>query len=624
MAIKFLLGQSQINIIDGVNYRIKGAIKMSDLEYTNSGINKKRALLPLLDGDYKNRTMGWTQQIFGTSQDDLNAKYNAFINELQKPRNTFIYNTGGVTESDSTVVFFSANPTPPIETHDLGLHRFELAVKLEIRPFSTTGQIDLPANLIHGAAMWEDWNLDGICNSFSDANSGAGKPTYTQSIDADGWQKIDVTAGGNVNQYGGVLSQTISVTAGNVMSFSCSYRTSATLTNCRVQAKLYFNDGGSTIKAILDTATPTVTETVAKLENYTVPAGATSSTLYLWLIGTAAGMVGTLWVRKALAIVAASIPTDDSGNPMWWSTYEDEGPGTIRVHNVPGNFPALARIGVEGTGTNSNRLIIGKCDTGLASGGGLINILPRAVADANCLGGERSTLFASAAFAQPYYSGEIQVSTALTGTYVVYAKLWCDNASLYYNWFAWQGGVAKTGPLVKNPGASNWFVVVLGTVNIPLASRAEPTVSDTVNIGVEVSDGNGGGWAVASTLYMDYFAVLPGRQQIYAEGGAASAQAGAGYNQYEQVVSDSITGWLPSTIGEHPSGPGLFWPTGGLTWPLNSNVLYPWAFDNNGVPLMLDPGVNEMATLVYDTTTQQTNHGFSSSISLMPRYLFTP
>ncbi len=651
MALKFLLGQSQINLADGINYRINGTITLSPLELTSGGQRKQRAGLPLLDGDYKNRTMSWQQKILGSTQDVLRSNYQALRQELNTVRNTFVFNSGGATESDSTVVFFSSYPVPAIDTLMVASHRDVLDIKIEIRPFAVQAQIDLPENLIVDPAMWADNNADGICNSFVASVSGA-PPTHTLSI-AGEWQEIDVTAGGANNEYAGV-SQTFAVTAGQPYSFSLRYKTSATLTNCHVTARVYYNDGANTIQTIFDTATPSASETYISLPNQTAPGGAspaTQATLYIWVIGTAAGMVGTLYVKKALAINAASIPVGLDGQDMWWTTHAAEGPNLIQFDNVPGDFPALARISMVNSGpdANADRLIIGQRDKSLGSGvnlahklntvecgdfnytgGGAFKGRSAIIVNAGSLGGEYLNFPAAG-----WYVVAI-IPNTWAGIYTIYVKLQDDattRANTIYDIEVLTYGdwpVVNNSNIALNPNAG-WNLLLFNNVSIPPKSVA--TGASTGYTVIALNDhGNANG---ATTVSIDYVCLVPARRQVLAAGGVDSF---GNQPQKGGVMSDSITSWMPDTNHQIGSGPGLFFPHlqynpsgAAITYPVVPAQAYPpsvgsppWRYDNNGTPLMLDPGTNEMVGLIYETTVQATNYPFSVSTSLLPRYLFTP
>ncbi len=474
-------------------------IDRGEASFTDAGKVKERNGEPTTAADRNLRSMGWTQQIDEDTLDLLNAAYADLKAIICQPQWVLVLNAGGATEADRYYDCYAVTSVPKFTSRLVltAFHRYD--IRFEAKPFSRGPAVTLPRNLVVDPGMNEDFSGDGVCNSFVDANSGASKPTYTLSIDTGGWQKIDVTAGGGVDQYGGV-SQVISVVAGNVMSFRFSYKTSAALTNCRVQSKLYFNDSGPTIKQLLDAATPTTTEIEVKLENYTVPAGATTATLYFLVNGTAAGMVGTFYVHKAMIITAAALPTGADGGTLVYGTQVVQSPATLPLDNLPGDAGALSTISLianDNTGTPGEK---DKFTLGVTSDTEqwLIKSFT-GTANADCLGGQcyDMTTAASATVG----------GIVLKGTYYVFVRI-MSTGSLNLPMKAGQAPAGAstasaayyTPPITVYSVASKWELDCLGILTFPLADYviADPTNRVTIT-----------STAGTGSQYIDYAIFIP-------------------------------------------------------------------------------------------------------------------
>jgi len=333
-------------------------IDKGEAAFTDSGKVKDRNHERTTEYDRQPRSMGWTQQIDEDSLDDLNGAYSDLKDVICQPVWVLVLNAGGATEPNKYYYCYAVTSVPKFTTRMVRSYFHKYDVRFEARPFARGAAIDLPRNWIVDPLLSEDFNADGIANSFVNDDSG-GAPTHSNYIDAvNGAQVISMNADGSgVGSivYCGLKQASLMVgnfTAGSTklsgrIEYSCSASTPA-----YYDIYLYCTGAGTPEKYLLQNHSAVQASfTEVKFENYTIPAGTTAIELRVRIVLPDDSIAATVWlaVRKAMLVQAAALPVGKDGGTLYYGSEVAESPATLTVENVPGDVEANALIQIGTT-----------------------------------------------------------------------------------------------------------------------------------------------------------------------------------------------------------------------------------------------------------------------------------
>ena len=199
----------------------KAAIETTPPQITETGKTLKRNKQRVVDtcfGPVAHWSTGrWKFEghVQGADMDDCREKFRILQKITLSYRWEMVYNSGGINEDDRIYdclpVANSPSLYPFITWDDFD---FQVNLDIEFLPYIRYAGYDLPENLVIDPHMCEDWNNDGLVNSFSEFHDVAGN-IFALSVDPDGAQQIQVL------QFAGAAGgQGVEPTAG---PYSCTY-----------------------------------------------------------------------------------------------------------------------------------------------------------------------------------------------------------------------------------------------------------------------------------------------------------------------------------------------------------------------------------------------------------------
>jgi hypothetical protein len=537
-------------VIDGIDYTgsIIGQRDMGKSGWTDAGWKKFINGECTAEAHRTNRTISVTLQLEDSTADAVLAKFEALKASLAKPSFKIVSNWGGTSVDRVYECYGSGSPIElPSKLNLEKLPIIRVSVSIEARPLSHDESFQLPRNYIKDSAMQDDWDGDGVCNSFVEHATGSGDGALT--MDPDGWQKIVMTAGTEGDEYGVTQSAvfTIDGTVDDFLSSRIDYMVGA-LQNCTAQIYLYANVSGAL--SLLDSTTPDVGESTAHSHSLNVTTD-TTARLYCCLRADPSSppAYGVLYVRNALAYRGEDLIENAQGVPLWHESEVSGTPSHVGIKNLPGDVDASAIIRlVQPTDSDMNpRPILGlpylsrELTDGNGRKQGYIKKFTDA-ADAYALGGKCSAAIG--------HGDELIIDLGnMSGRFLVMADIMSDSSSATTDEFhlhlyadrAQAVPVNVTDPITPFAAADKWHSPIFGQVTIPLGSDPDwdtflPGAYPTNSLGIKSSGGTGTGW------YADTVVFIP------LDGGHLRFEEAIPTAGMHAIISDTLSNM-----------PGMFW-----------------------------------------------------------------
>lgn len=500
--------------IDTPGYWIRAnqeAIKFGSPQMTETGKTAKRNGEPLTNtcfgagAHWTTRIVEFEGHIKGSSRDDLRSRYRTLYQILTSSWWEIVHNGGGATEQDRYYDCMMTVEIPPVETITWEQNDYKLSFRVEARPYARGAAVVLPRNYVIDPGMYVDFSGGGLPASFALFKSGT--PTYTIAQIKDGndiyWTKIQVSAGAAGDGVG-IVQSGIACVAGDVISSRIEYKSDAATGGCSYVIEPQ-EIGGTTPAAarLLNNTTAAQTGAEAKVEGRTVSAGTTSISLYVYISLSATG-TGTLWVRNAMIVKAATLPTGADGGTLVCGTQVAQSPATLPLDNLPGDCGTLSTISLvaadnAGTLSEKDKFTLGV--TPAEDNITLPVISFTGTANTDCLGGQ--------CYAMNWTQALVENMT-LRGTYYVFVRVMSTgsvNQYLRLKQYAsdnyTNSNVAYQTPNIPAFSVVNkWETICMGVLGFPLADYIDESPANYVILDVPAGSYTG-------SQYVDYVAFVP-------------------------------------------------------------------------------------------------------------------
>ena len=183
-----------INVLDGNNLAVRGSRNLGRAEWTDIGLCKKKSDIRTLDADRKDRSLDFTLVVTGATTDEIRANFDPLRIVLDRSYFELVFNEAVATEQNRALSCFNASYEVilPEENTTGSWLEWEIHISCNAKPYAYLTSVDLPKNYIVDAAMCDDFNADGLANSWEISTVGAG--TAASSI-VNGRQWLSLSDG---------------------------------------------------------------------------------------------------------------------------------------------------------------------------------------------------------------------------------------------------------------------------------------------------------------------------------------------------------------------------------------------------------------------------------------------
>lgn len=480
---------------------IRGSRDLGKPGWTADGWQKYINYERTSDADRTERTIKFTYLLKGDSVDAMVATYQTLMALVMQPTFRIRSNNGGATEPDKYLDCYGcvAVPELPQNLDNATWLEWPLQFSITAKPFMHTDAVQLARNYVIDSGMCEDFNADGVCNSFEPDNSGTAASGLT-SMSMEGSQMMTVVAGA-AGRYRGVKQQLAIPTSGACCLYA-EVRASAVAAGATydvyfenvtdgqlLNASAVATDGWQKVYLLNKTRTGTVT-------------------LRARVNAPDAGSTGTLEVRNAMAVEGAAFSLMGAdGAPVYCGSEVSTSPIHISINNLPGHADAavemkhalLADTDVPSTyrlgrAAADNEPI----DSLTGSWKGFIYKFTGA-SSASAVGGVCSEVIAHGS------EKAIRVGQ-MHGRFLAVGRIMSDSTDDVFNLKIYPnadhtGTAYPTASLPAIGTANMWMEQVFGVIDLPLGSVSDNDAPAN-SVSVKSTGGTGTGWQIDNLAFL--------------------------------------------------------------------------------------------------------------------------